>query len=197
MRLRNRLLFSLLSLMLVGFSTQAFSQEKASRNDVKFTLLSLGSGSTRITYEHAFSPEYSAEFTLGIIGMGWDWMNNSNPTGLLTKLAYKTRLIPQRSSASWLAGFYGKPELVFAHFAYSVPSRGDGLDECGLTTSQLALLVEVGYQYVYRWFVFDIYSGLGPSVGNGNKNNYFHSFMLFPREGWLAFTAGFRIGVAF
>ena len=64
-------------------------------------------------------------------------------------------------------------------------------------TSQWALLAETGYQVVYKWFLFDVYAGLGPSIGTGNDNNYFHSFMLFPKESHLAFTAGFRIGVAF
>ena len=167
-------------------------------NDFKFTLLSLGSGSTRITYERAFNPLNSAEFTLGIVGLGWDWMNDSDPQGLLVKLAYKWRLIPQNGADSWLAGLYAKPELVCAHFNYAAKRRpSEPIPKCPETTYQIALLAEVGYQLVLDWFVFDIYSGLGPSFGTGNSNNYFHSFMLFPKESPLAFTAGFRLGVAF
>ena len=198
MRLRNSCLFVLLLLLAVWFSPAAMSQEKVRRNDFKITLLSLGSGSTRITYERAFSPEHSAEFTLGLIGLGWDWMNDSDPRGVLTKLAYKWRLIPQRSSASWLAGFYVKPELVCASFMYDVARKEESEpNKCKEKTLQVALLAECGYQLVWDWFLFDIYAGLGPSIGTGNDNNYFHSFMLFPEEGWLAFTAGFRLGVAF
>lgn len=163
-------------------------------NDFKFALLSLGSGSTRVTYERAFNPKNSVEFTLGIIGMGWDWMNDSDPQGLLVKIAYKWRLLPQRGSDSWLAGFYVKPELVATHFEYT-PS---GYAEIYFRdTYQYALLAECGYQLVIKWFVFDVYTGLGPSFGTRNNNNYFHSFMLFPKESPLAFTAGFRLGVAF
>lgn len=198
----NRLLFPIVIVFLMLFPSSSFAQEEQmeapSRNDFKFTLLSLGSGSTRITYERAFSPLNSVELTLGFVGLGWDWMNDSDPLGLLVKLAYKWRLVPQKGAASWLAGFYVKPELVFAHFLYSrTKPESAPPDKCPETTIHVALLGELGYQLVLDWFVFDIYSGLGPSIGTGNANNYFHSFMLFPKESLLAFTAGFRIGVAF
>lgn len=185
--------------LLIPVSTEAQNGQSlpVKRNDFKFTLLSLGSGSTRVTYERAFNPHNSAEITLGFIGLGWDWMNNSDPQGLLVKLAYKWRLVPQRSSSSWLAGFYLKPEFVTAHYAYSYYADASSRHRIDETTSQYALLAEGGYQWVCNWFVFDIYSGLGPSFGSGNRNNYYHSFMLFPIDGYLAFTAGFRIGVAF
>lgn len=175
------------------------SMTHVSRNDFKFTLLSLGSGSTRITYERAFSPLNSAELTLGIVGLGWDLMNHSNPHGVLFKFAYKWRLLPQKTSYSWLAGFYVKPELVWAHFnhKYKYQDQWSEPPKCPDRTMQMALLAECGYQLLLRWFVFDVYTGLGPSIGTGNDYNYYHSFMLFPDDGWLAFTAGFRIGVAF
>ena len=201
MKLKYRtLLFVILAVVMLLSPTvkaQNGSSEKVTRNDFKFTLLSLGSGSTRITFERAFNALNSAEFTLGIIGLGWDWMNDSDPHGLLYKLAYKWRLIPQRNAVSWLAGLYVKPEFVFCHFSYDDKRTHAVSPECPLSTVQIALLAEVGYQLVLKWFVFDVYSGLGPSIGNGNDNNYFHSFMLFPKESFLAFTAGFRLGVAF
>ncbi|MBO7490064.1 MAG: hypothetical protein J6T88_07300 [Bacteroidales bacterium] len=168
------------------------------RNDFKFTLLSLGSGSSRITYERAFSQKHSGEVTVGLIGAGWDFLNHTRSKGLLLKLAYKWCLIPMESSDSWLEGFYVKPEFVWAQFLYgkSQPDRmapPSNPEE----TNQMALLAEGGYQFLFDWFVFDIYAGLGPSFGTGNSNNYYHSFMLFPADGRLAFTAGFRVGVAF
>ena len=201
MLLIRRLLIIVLSVVALLFPSVANAQNETealpSRNDFKFTLLSLGSGSTRITYEHAFTPLNSAELTLGIVGLGWDWMNDSDPHGLLAKLAYKWRLIPQRNADSWLAGMYVKPEFVICNFNYADPRYRGELVKCAVQTFQMALLAEVGYQLVLEWFVFDIYGGLGPSIGSGNENNYYHSFMLFPTDGFLAFTAGFRIGIAF
>ena len=203
MRLRNSVLLFLSVFLFRMFPLYGTAQNgptnNNSRNDFKFTLLSLGSGSARITYERAFSPINSGEFTLGFIGLGWDWLNDSHPRGLLLKLAYKWRLLPQRSSDSWLAGFYVKPELAWAGFShrYKYQEPVEEPSKCPDRTIQMALLAECGYQLLKGWFVFDIYSGLGPSVGTKNDYNYYHSFMLFPKDGWLAFTAGFRIGVAF
>lgn len=77
----------------------------------------------------------------------------------------------------------------------TILSLGSGSSR--FTSSQWALMAECGYQLVLGWFDFDIYTGLGPSFGTGNADNYFHSFMLYPVEGHVAFTAGFRVGVAF
>lgn len=203
MSLKNNFLLALAALACLLQPVSSVAQDVATgigrRNDFKITLLSLGSGSTRITYERAFSNRNSGEVTLGIVGLGWDWMNHSSPHGLLTKVAYKWILAPQLSSSSWLAGFYVKPEFVWARFMYGSNRRDEfGFPEkCPKLTLQMALLAECGYQLVLDWFVFDVYCGLGPSFGTGNSNNYYHSFMLFPSDGWLAFTAGFRVGVAF
>ena len=202
-RLRYNILTLLLCFVVLLFPLRLTAQNRLSdsdrRNDFKCTLLSLGSGSTRITYERAFSERHSGEVTLGLIGLGWDFMNQTRSKGALVKLSYKWRLIPMGSSDSWLAGFYVKPEFVWAQFMYG-SGRRDYYGEppkCPERTLQAALLAECGYQVVLDWFVFDVYAGLGPSVGTGNENNYYHSFMLYPADGWLAFTAGFRVGVAF
>lgn len=210
MRLKNKILFVFLlvcaSLLPQVSQAQSNGDILGLRNDLKVTLLSLGSGSTRITYERAFSKLNSGEVTLGFIGLGWDWMNHTRSKGILAKFAYKWRLVPQGGVRSWLAGFYVKPELVYAQFVYGPqPGRGSirnklrgDTDQMSPTeTRQFALLAECGYQLVLNWFVFDAYCGLGPSFGTGNSNNYYHSFMLYPSDGRLAFTAGFRIGMAF
>ena len=57
------------------FASSVTAQENdllsPSRNDLKITMLSLGSGSTRVTYERAFNELNSGEVTVGIIGLGW------------------------------------------------------------------------------------------------------------------------------
>lgn len=166
------------------------------RNDVKVTLLSLGSGSSRFTYERAVTSATSAELTLGVIGWGFDIMNHADPSGLLVKAAYKWNILPMRRAHTALAGFYLKPEFVFASYDYTWSDSEAAPSERPHTT-QGALLAECGYQLVLRWFVFDIYTGLGPSFGTSNAHNYYHSFMLFPADSHLATTAGFRLGVAF
>ena len=167
---------------------------KITKNDIKITLLSIGSGSSRFTYERAFNELQSAELTLGVIGMGVDWMNESAPTGLLLKFAYKFNLIPQKNASSWLAGFYVKPELVYASYDYDYQKDDNTFRD---HTRRLALLAECGYQLVLKWFVFDIYAGLGSAFGDINENNYYHSFMQLNKNSDLSVTSGFRVGVGF
>lgn len=173
---------------------------KIRKNDLKITILSIGSGSSRFTYERAFGDNMSAELTLGVIGWGYDFLHHLDSKGFLMKAAYKWNLIPMKSANSPLAGFYVKPEFVFADFDYSPKNTTADSHLVPLEnnhTRQYALMAECGYQLLLKWFVFDVYTGLGPAFGTGNNYNYFHSFMLLPKDSWLAFTAGFRIGVAF
>lgn len=197
-------------------SVKAQNQFGGPKNDLKLTLLSLGSGSSRFTYERVLGENISAEFTVGIIGWGVDILHQASPNGILIKLAPKLNIKPSQRAHTALAGCYVKPELVYANFDYNGisgnKSNPDGQKastadnskvDVGASsntrfhTQQWALMAECGYQLVSKWFVFDIYCGLGPSFGTGNQQNYFHGFMLFPAESHLAATSGFRIGVAF
>ena len=202
----KRFLYPLiLSVSFIFGGVQSVAQESAltgKNNDLKFTLLSIGSGSSRFTYERAIGEKNSAEITLGIVGWGADMMNKADPEGLLIKAAYKWNLIPMEKAQSALAGFYVKPELVIANFDYTHPISALKSDDGGSALNRYnvlrwALMAECGYQLLLNWFVFDIYTGLGPSFGDVALNNYYHSFMLYPAGSNLAFTAGFRLGVAF
>ena len=184
-------------LMILGSAGAQDTVRKCTKNDIKITLLSLGSGSTRITYERAFTPIHSAELTVGVIGLGWDWIHHLHSRGVVMKAAYKWRIIPQKNSQSWLDGFYLKPELIAAIFNYQDKEKRLNKHEEMLKTRQFALLGECGYQLVLRWFLFDVYAGMGGAFGTGNQYNYYHGFMHLPKNTPLAFTAGFRIGVAF
>ena len=190
----------LVQLCFVQAQSDASLCAKVRKNDLKFTILSIGSGSSRLTYERAFGSNMSAELTLGMIGWGYDFLHHLDSKGFLIKAAYKWNLIPMKSANSPLAGFYVKPEFVFADFDYSPKNTTADSHLVPLEnnhTRQYALMAECGYQLLLKWFVFDVYTGLGPAFGTGNNYNYFHSFMLLPKDSWLAFTAGFRLGVAF
>lgn len=183
-----------------GYAQNPSTLTKVRKNDIKITLLSIGSGSSRFTYERAIGDNMSAELTLGVVGWGYDFLHHLDSKGYLIKAAYKWNLVPMKKANSPLAGFYVKPEFAYADFDYSPKNiQGDNplVPVEYSHTRQVALMAECGYQLLLKWFVFDVYTGLGPAFGTGNTYNYFHSFMLFPKEGWLAFTAGFRIGVAF
>ena len=176
-------------LAVIAIVDPVLAMGQGARNDVKMTLLSLGSGSTRISYERALDEKHSAELTVGLVGAGVDVLNHAQPEGYLLKACYKWNVLPMRVAQSALAGLYVKPELIWADFGYS----HDGVHG---HTHQVALLAEGGYQVVWKWFVFDVYCGVGPTVGTGNADNYYHGFMRFPKDGFVGWTAGFRLGYA-
>ena len=189
-------------LMLMGSFTSVRAQLRYSvhgpLNDVKATMLSIFSGSTRITYERVLSSRTSAELTLGIIGAGYDWMNKADPTGIVVKVAWKWNQQREQCNYTPLQGFYLKPELIYAAYdyddktmkgVYGLASRDH--------TNRWALMAEGGWQHIWKWFLMDIYMGVGPSWGDVNTDNYYHGIMLFPKGGNLAFTAGCRFGIAF
>lgn len=201
MKFRLTLTLLIFSFTVSCFQLQAQDKERrTTKNDIKITLLSLGSGSARFTYERAFTPEYAAEVTVGLIGCGWDFIHHlDEQRGAVLKGAFKFTLIPRAKATSWLDGFYIKPEFVASIFRYREKALDhiDPLFSATNYTRCFAIMGEIGYQLVARWFVFDVYAGLGPSFGHNNPLNYYHGFMNFPAEGHLAMTAGFRIGVAF
>ena len=90
-----------------------------------------------------------------------------------------------------MCGFYIKPELCYSSYHYTHSTEGR------LKVDRVALMGVIGYDWVIRWFVFDIYGGLGLACGNSNLSNYHHGFIGLNPDSPTAFTAGFRIGVAF
>lgn len=199
--MRIQKLLPLLMLFVTIFACHSASAQyytnHTTKNDIKFTILSLGSGSARFTYERAFTPKYSAEFTIGVIGWGWDFIHHLDSRGVLLKGAFKWNLIPMKKANSWLSGFYVKPELVASIFNYAGKNEYDHGRPEYRHTSQFALLGECGYQLILKWFVFDVYAGMGFGAGTGNDYNYYHSFMHLPKNWPVVYTSGFRVGVAF
>lgn len=173
------------------------------KNDLKVTVLSLFSGSTKLTYERAITRTQSMEITGGVIGWGGDWLNHNHSKGGLCRLAYKFifnySYYPhfhffsnQSRPGHLLHGFYLKPELAFSSFSFD---SKDGMER--LHNNRLAVMGCVGYQVVYKRFVFDIFGGLGAGIGDENEYNYYHGFIALPKGIPTAFTAGFKLGVAF
>ena len=206
--MKRILVFSLL-LCLAGAQAQQNDTTESRRkipthfykNDLKVTMLSLFSGSTKLTYERTFYNYYtrldnSVEITGGVIGWGGDLLNHNHSKGGLCRLAYKFIFhfseYPYSEPEHLLNGFYLKPEVAFSSFSYD---SKDGMER--LHNNRLAVMGCVGYQVVYKRFVFDIFGGLGAGIGDENEYNYYHGFIALPKGSPTAFTAGFKLGVAF
>ena len=172
----------------------AFAQEeqpKMRKNEIKVALLSLASGTSKITYERWVGEYQSIELTAGVIGWGFDKLKNSDPKGTAWRAAYKFIFPNKHNANNQLCGFYIKPELCYSTYRYNHETRGR------LKVDRVALMGVLGYDWVLKWFVFDIYGGLGVASGNSNYSNYHHGFIGWSADSLTAFTAGFRVGVAF
>lgn len=182
----------LLILVIVGLCQVAQAQQpKMRKNEVKVALLSLASGTSKLTYERLVRDYQSVEFTVGVIGWGFDKLKDSDPRGTAWRLAYKF-IMPDRLNANnQMCGFYIKPELCYSSYHYNHSTEGR------LKVDRMALMGVVGYDWVLRWFVFDVYAGFGFAWGNSNLSNYHHGFIGLSHDSPTAFTAGFRVGVAF
>ena len=166
-------------------------QPKMRKNEIKVALLSLASGTSKVTYERLVRDYQSIELTAGVIGWGFDKLKDSSPRGTTWRLAYKFILPDKHNGNNQMCGFYIKPELCYSTYRYNHPYEGR------LKVDRMALMGVIGYDWVLQWFVFDIYGGLGLACGNSNLSNYHHGFIGARHDSPTAFTAGFRIGVAF
>lgn len=159
-------------------------------NNLKITILSIFSGSLKLTYERKTFASQSVEITAGIIGPALDILKHSHPKGGLTRLAYKF-IFPVKQQLP-LEGFYVKPELAFSGYSYYNKDM-----ETRYKVYKMAIMAVGGYQWVRSRFVFDVFLGLGGCIGNPYYSNYHHGFLTFNTQSILAYTAGFKIGVAF
>lgn len=188
-KLGRNIVFVLLFLSVTATAQPA--QQKMRKNEIKVALLSLTSGTSKVTYERLVRDYQSIELTAGIVGLGFDKLKNSNPKGTAWRVAYKMIKPSEKNQDNQLCGFYFKPELCFSSYKYDHPEKNR------LKVNYFALMGVLGYDWVKNWFVFDIYGGLGYAFGNNNFSNYHHGFICINQDTPLALTAGFRIGVAF
>lgn len=183
--------FFLILLIACLFGSAQAQRRDMPKNEVKVSLLSIFSGSTKVTYERLVRDYQSVEFTFGIIGLGVDMLKDSDPKGTAWRIAYKFILPDKRNANNQMCGFYIKPELCYSSYSYNYTAV-ERLD-----VDRFALMGVAGYDLVWDWFVFDVYCGLGFGFGESNHSNYHHGFIGWSADNPTAFTAGFRVGAAF
>lgn len=168
--------------------------EKQRKQGLKVTVLSLFSGSIKLTYERLIIPKQSLEVSLGYIGFGYD-KNNKAYSGYLARLAYKFIYPFQNTQA--LAGLYIKPELAYSNYEYD--SHPESMPDIVKRehVSRLAIMAVGGYQFIFKGFMLDLFAGLGVGVGDAKGSNYHHGYIGFNCDSHMAFTAGFKLGYAF
>ena len=116
------------------------------KNEIKVALLSLASGTSKITYERLVREYQSVELTAGVIGWGFDKLKDSDPKGTAWRAAYKFIFPNKHNANNQLSGFYIKPELCYSTYRYNHETRGRH------KVDRVALMGVLGYDWVLRWF---------------------------------------------
>lgn len=192
------ILVALLSLatMLPIYASQMADQTPQTDylNSVKITFLSWFSGSTKISYERAFPQiAQSGELCGSLICAGYDKYKN-NPLGFTVRYGHKF-FLPDNDGLS-LKGFYLRPELMYSHYWYDCQADGSRT-----LANMGAALATVGYQYLYKRFLVDVWVGGGYAFGNEADTGYHHGFELWHWFGGynpnIALSFSIRLGVCF
>ena len=199
----NKLIMSkkiLFCLLFLFFSTcLGFSQEqKTAKNALKTTFLSYATGSIKLSYERLLTTNQSVEITGGVIGVGFDGMNN-RPRGGLFRCAHKINLSGNEYSFN---GLYYKSEFALSSFDYDFMLESTGNKEILRKNSTMgALMACLGYQLGWKFLIFDSYVGIGGSLGSECDTYYEHGFILWDffntKNKHIALTFGMKLGFIF
>jgi hypothetical protein len=170
-------------------STDLFMVQR--RNAIKMAFLSPLTGTTSFSYERALKPGRSMEFTLSLIGLGFN--NPENAAGIGLKAGYKFIRSPDHyirgmRYAHILKGGYVKPEFSFAR--YDLRTKNEEVIKA-------ALMVNLGKQWIFSdVFLLDLYFGVGYGMTTSRIEDpeYPHDFVVIDPQFPLALDAGLRLG---
>ena len=161
------------------------------RNALKMAIMSPLTGTTTFSYERALKPGRSIEFTISLIGLGFN--NPEDAAGIGLKAGYKFIRSPDHylsgmRYAHILKGGYVKPEFSFAR--YNLRSKYEEVIKA-------ALMVNLGKQWVFSdVFLVDLYFGVGYGMTSSRIEDpeFPYDFGVVDPQCPLALDAGFRLG---
>lgn len=170
------------------------AQNISRHNALKTTILSWSTGSVKLFYEHHSKGINIDEWAIGYIGCMYDGKKN-NPKGIILRYGHKFNCF-LRNEEKPLQGLYIRPELNYVNFRYNPK------DNSPRTRSEMLTLMSIiGYQYIYKRFAIDFFTGPGYVIGNEADTWYEHSFTLWDYFGTknknISYTMGFKVGYTF
>lgn len=185
--LKRSIALLLCMLCLVGKAGEVYD------NAVKVTFLSWLTGSTKLSYEHAFAIHQSSEICASMIGAGYDKFHNK-PMGFTLRYGHKFFLPGKRRGG--LQGFYVRPEAIYSYYTYNASAH-----QLRTRAQMGALLATTGYQMNINRFLIDAWVGGGYAFGTPAETGYHHGFALWNAFGksWehVALSFSVKLGVCF
>ena len=184
-----------------------------SKNAFKVGIFSPATGALSLGYERSLKPGASLDFTLGMIGFGYD-VNGNNPAGAYFDAGYKFIMTPnfRSSGVSYghlLRGFYFKPKFALAMYGRDFSFYNNNTGFYGTKRKQVvagAFTIDMGWQWIIGdVFLLNMYGGFGYGFDNVSSADYgsyydsydepqYHYGFTVGGQIPLAFTAGLKIG---
>ena len=192
--MRPILIFAIL-LTLLRVATSSARAQSPYKNAMKVTFLSWVSGSTKLSYERAFSQrKQSGEICASMIGAGYDKYHNK-PLGFTVRYGHKF-FMAGYNEAKPLMGFYLRPEVMYSHYDHTHSATS-----LRVPVRMGAILGTLGYQYCIKRFIADAWVGGGYCFGKTAETGYYHGFQTFDWLGKhsdnIALSFSIRLGVLF
>lgn len=162
--------------------------ENQKRNVLKFDFVSPTVNYTEFSFERSLKPGRSIEFSLGIIGLGFNVVDEDD-VGVAIRTGYKFIKSPDfylkgLRYAHILKGSYIKPELTLSLY-----------DDGNKTVSSAAIMLLFGKQWVFSdQFSVDWFTGIGYYVSNAEYFSMYAHTIGDMGETPITFCYGLRIG---
>ena len=168
------------------------------KNALKTTFLSYATGSVKLSYERLLTASHSIEVTGGVIGVGFDGMNN-RPKGGLFRCAHKINF--NRNPRYAFNGAYYKSEFAFSSFGYDFTENAGSNEILRKNSTMGTLMACLGYQWGRKFLTFDSYVGIGKAIGTECDTYYEHGFILWDffntKSKHISLTFGMKLGFIF
>ncbi len=189
----KRMSIAICALLLCLLGTEPCVADERYDDAIKITILSWMTGSTKVSYEHAFDNHQTAEVCASLIGAGFDKFQN-NPRGYTLRYAHKFFLAGNDESN--LNGFYVRPEFIYSNYTYN-----SAITTLRTPAQMGALLATTGYQISYKRLLVDAWVGGGYAMGVPAETGYHHGFALWnlfgSRNDNIALSFSIRLGYCF
>ena len=183
-----------------------------SKNAFKVGILSPATGALSIGYERSIKPGASIDFSLGLIGVGFEEVNQYNAGGAYFDAGYKFIGKPSFHTTGTtyghlLRGFYFKPKVALAMYGQDFEFYNWGATNPTYSTTRHnvvagALLLDIGWQWIIGdVFLLNMYGGFGYGFDNmksiySSHSNGFSQYEYGEPTYHYGFTVGGNIPIA-
>lgn len=201
--MKKTILLTLLILLNISLFAQQIDTdyETQKKSIIKMEFFSPLTGHTTFGYERYIKDWFSWEAKVGIIGLGIDNEDNTDPSGFFFRGGPKFKLNPDFATRDLkgthlLSGKYIRPEIVVSIYDEDVIEFNSVADiRTRESFRSVAFVINYGRQYVLADIMsLDWHFGIGYGFDNTSDGRYHHSHANGDSSFPVAISGGFTIG---